>query len=276
MSRTTRTILLTLLPLIALGAVGCAAQPQNASFSITNDGAEKLLAEMRSHPKQLQRPLIILGGFNDPGFAASHLRNQFRGLTKDDRVIGVSFLFCGDFDDCKKAVIDAVDGAFPNTNLRFTTEVDVIGVSMGGLVARYAAAADPKHPDARRLRIARLFTISSPHRGAMLATLPTFSRLQLDMRSDSKFLSQLGECESCAAEDTPKQYKLVPYVRLGDEIVGEQNAAPYGQTPHWVPGEPLQNSHIGAMLDARIIADVARRLRGEKPLTTDPPAPLPT
>jgi hypothetical protein len=64
-------------------------------------------------------------------------------------------------------------------------------------------------------------------------------------------------------------------VRLGDIIVGAPNAAPEGLTPRWLPGEPLQDSHIGAMLDKRIIADVARRLRGEQPLTSDPPQPLP-
>jgi hypothetical protein len=71
-------------------------------------------------------------------------------------------------------------------------------------------------------------------------------------------------------------YELVPYVRLGDSIVGPEHAAPEGQTPWWVPLPAAETAHIGAFGDARILADIARRLRDERPLTEDPPAPLPT
>jgi len=210
-------------------------------------------------------------------------------------VISVSFFFCGSFDGCRKRVIDAVEKAFPSDDPEWTTEVDVVAVSMGGLVARYAAAP-PRAPKAtttnaasqpttdrapaRRLRIARLFTISSPHRGAALAFLPTFNQLQIDMRAGSKFLQRLDAfdelVEPGSAQTRPSDsYELIPYVRLDDMIVGERNAAPAGWTPWWVPAEPFQDSHIFAMADPRIVADIARRLRGEPPLTTDPPAPLP-
>jgi hypothetical protein len=32
-------------------------------------------------------------------------------------------------------------------------------------------------------------------------------------------------------------------------------------------------AHLGAANDTRILADIARRLRGEVPLTTEPPTP---
>ena len=48
----------------------------------------------------------------------------------------------------------------------------------------------------------------------------------------------------------------------------------YGETVY--ESEPYSHtSDLMAVLDARIIADVARRLRGEEPLTTYPPQPLP-
>jgi pimeloyl-ACP methyl ester carboxylesterase len=197
------------------------------------------------------------------------LGSDFRELTRDEsHVIGVSFFLCGTFDDCRKRVIDAVDKSFPSADPTWTTEVDVIAVSMGGLVARYAAA-EPMKKDVspRRLRIARLFTISSPHRGAALAGLPTLNRLQIDMRAGSNFLRKLDKSE--------RDYQLIPYVRLNDIIVGEENAAPAGGTAWWVPAEPFQDSHLFAIADPRIVADIARRLRGEPPLTVDPPAPLP-
>ena len=38
---------------------------------------------------------------------------------------------------------------------------------------------------------------------------------------------------------------------------------------------PLELSHIGAVLDPRILADIVLRLRNEPPLTHEPRAPLP-
>jgi pimeloyl-ACP methyl ester carboxylesterase len=251
-------------------AIGCAAPPTNQSFAVSVYDAQRVLSDMRARPRPLTRPLVILGGLGDPGFAANNLRSEFRKVTGDERVVGVSFLFCGDFDDCRKRVIEAVDKAFPSDDPTWTTEVDVIGVSMGGLVGRYAAVPshDPERP--RRLRIARLFTIGTPHRGAAWAVLPAVNGMHRAMRQDSPFLRGLSEAEAAGGG-----YEIYPYVRLGDAIVGATNAAPHGRSPWWVPGEALQDSHLMASLDARIVADVARRLRGETPFTTDPPQPLP-
>ena len=263
---------------LCLAVSGCfaggAVSTSNSSFDVTLSDAQQVLRAMKADPKPLERPLVVLGGFCDPGVASAHLRKEFRRLTGDRRVVGVSFLFCGDFDACKREVIAAVDKAFPTDDPAWTTEVDVIGVSMGGLVARYAAAPDPFLPDARRLRVARMFTISTPHRGATLAVMPTLHTLQLDMRANSRFLRSLERREAKPGENP--RYELYPYVRLGDVIVGSENAAPEGQNPLWVPAAPFQESHMMAVLDARIIADVARRLRGEEPLVTGPPQPLPT
>jgi hypothetical protein len=267
--------------LVAL-AGGCATSSavssveSNPSFDISVSAAKKLLREMRDDPRPLERPLVILAGYCDPGIASSHLRGEFRKLTHDDRIVGVSFMFCGDFESCKRQVIEAVEKAFPSDDEQWTTEVDVIAVSMGGLVGRFSAAPDPYEPESKRLKIARLFTISSPHRGAILATMPTFNSLQIDMRANSRFLRALERREARDSQKAESHYELYPYVRLGDVIVGAENAAPEGQSPIWVPGEPLSDSHIGAPMDARIIADITRRLRGECPLATDPPEPLPS
>jgi hypothetical protein len=42
-----------------------------------------------------------------------------------------------------------------------------------------------------------------------------------------------------------------------------------------VPGELGQSDHLTVQEDPRILADIARRLRGEEPFTHAPPAPLP-
>ena len=261
-----------------ISAGGCASAKPNPSFAVSTDDAQRALGEMRTHPKRLERPLVILSGFCDPGIASSHLRSEFKRLTGDDRVIGVSFLFCGDFESCRRQVIEAVDKAFPSDDPNWTTEVDVVGVSMGGLVGRYAAVPTLKEPEGRRLRVARLFTISTPHRGARLAALPGWDPMHLAMRPGSPFLRRLERLEA-----TPggRGYEVYPYVRVGDWVVGQGNAAPVGLAPLWLPNLPLQDAHFMAFVDPRILGDIAHRLRDEAPFVAGPAgrksnaAPLP-
>jgi pimeloyl-ACP methyl ester carboxylesterase len=235
---------------------------------VTLAEARRALKRMRDEPRALERPLLVLGGYLELGLSQAFLKRRFHRLTGDSRIAGVSFLLCSTFDECRRKAIAAVERAFPGPDPLRTTEVDVVGVSMGGLVARYAALR-PENADARRLCVARLFTISSPHLGADRARLPAVNQLQRDMRADSAFLRRLNRPENAPA------FPVFPYVRLGDHTVGAANAAPIGMTPWWVPDVPLQPPHSGAIVDARIIADIARRLRGEAPFTTVPPAPVP-
>src|SRR6185437_9117978 len=108
------------------------------------------------HP--LQRPLIIVTGFMDPGLSALAMRIRFGGLFDDRRIITVQLADCYSVESCRKKVIAAVDRAFASTDAGQTTQVDVIGYSLGGVVARYAALAPPSTAE-KRLRISRLFTI---------------------------------------------------------------------------------------------------------------------
>jgi hypothetical protein len=257
------SVLLTLL-------TGCySAQPINPSFPVSFDEARDALNEMRANPRRLPRPLVIVGGFMDPNVSPPLFDNFFRGVTGDTRMVTVSIGFCTSFDECRKRIIDAVDEAYPSADPQWTTEVDVVGASLGGLASRYAAAPsnDPAHP--RRLRIARLFSISSPHAGATLAEKVALTDFHRDMRPGSAFLKRVAEADAQA------KYELYPYVHLGDEIVGEQYAAPPGVNPFWLSNLPLIQAHAGAMIDPRILADISRRLRGELPFTKLPAVGLP-
>jgi pimeloyl-ACP methyl ester carboxylesterase len=244
---------------------GCAAQPINPSFPVTADFARRDLRRMESNPRRLDRPLLIITGFMDPGFAALAMRARFEAATGDDRVIIVALEDCGTYAQCTQKLIRAVDEAFPSASPTQTSEVDVIGYSMGGLVARLAA----NPPDnARRLRIHRLFTISTPNQGAIRAKeLPLLHPLQGGMRPGSPLLAQLNS--------RPEPYRVISYIRLGDKVIGPPNAVIPGGQLWWVSTLPFTNPHLGAPGDPRILDDIARRLRGEPPLTTVPPAPLP-
>lgn len=219
-------------------------------------------------PTQAVRPLVVLGGYHDPGVGPAAVCPKLRRLLTGQPVIAVSYYFDRSFDDCRKKVIDAVERACPSDDPRQTVEVDVIGLSMGGVVARYCAI---ERSGERKLRIARLFTVSSPHRGAIRATkIPAMSRLHRDLREGSDFLARLQ-----SAEGPNRGYEIIPYVRLGDWIVGVTDAAPFGQSPWWLDTPIFENAHIGAPLDPKILGDIARRLRGEQPFTQPPPTPLP-
>jgi len=260
-----------LLALLALVGIGCATSgPVNPSLPISCDGAGVAIEAMAAAPRALERPVIVVGGFLDPGLGSWWVGRRLRRVVSDpDRVIGVSFFTCCDFENCRERLIAAVDEAFPSADPEWTTEVDVVGVSMGGVVARDAAAARPNGVRARRLRIARLFTLSSPHRGATLAGIPSFHPLQVDLRYGSDFLRRLD------AESRVARYEVFPYVRLDDRIVGPENAAPFGQDPWWLSNDLFSAAHVAGCIDPRAHADIARRLRGEAPIATSPAAPLP-
>ena len=141
---------------------------------------------------------------------------------------------------------------------------------MGGLVARYAALApDPARGQTKRLKTRRLFTIATPHRGAALAPLGFWNALARDMQGGSAFLARLDAALPAAG------YELVAYTRLDDAVVGPENTAPAGVVPHWVSARPFELAHIQAKADARIRADILRRLRGETPWAKTPATPLP-
>jgi pimeloyl-ACP methyl ester carboxylesterase len=261
----TRSLLLVLLAIHSVP--GCAGRKRiNPSFDVTNDQASAAIRDMRESPKELQRPLVILGGFSDP-FGASLVRGRFEKFFEDEpKIIVVSFIGVTDFDQCRRRVIEAVDRAFPTDDPMQTREVDVIGLSMGGLVARIAA--EPDDPEARRLRIARLFAIASPLRGAKLANFPlVLTPMHRDMRVGSALLDRLNA--------NPPDYLIYPYTRLNDGTVGESLAAPAGQDPWWLDASPFSGPHFTSALDKRIIADIARRLRDEEPFATEPRSPLP-
>lgn len=264
---------LALALLLALSS-GCATTggsggaPTNPSFPLTAAAARDELRDMRDDRRPALRPVVVIGGSLDPGIGAGDLARSLRGMLDPNAVV-ISTAPClpGSMDLCRDRLLRLIDRALPpEPDSTFTREVDIVAVSMGGLIARSAALTPTD--DRRRLKIARLFTIATPHRGADAAMLPGLGERIRDMREGSAFLDSI--------EQGARDYELIAYGRLNDRIVGDANTAPIGMVPWWVSTPPLGLAHMGAHRDPRIIADIARRLRGETPYTIDPPAPLPT
>lgn len=222
---------------------------------ISLDDARVSLARMHAEPKTPPRPVFVAAGYLDPGFISGDIVKRLRLVTDEHApIFSVSFFTCANFDSCRDRLIEAIEREFPSDDPDSTIEVDIVGFSMGGLVARHAAM--PRE-SGKRVNVVRLFTIGTPHRGANLASLAFFDRRAIDMRSGSDFLAQLD------ADLETARYELIPYVRTHDAVVGEANAAPHGREPILVANKAFSLSHTMAGADERIIADIARRLRGE-------------
>src|SRR5436305_13562836 len=104
--------------LAALTTIGCAARPQptNPSFPLGLDQANRALAFMSAHPRSLDRPLLVVGGFWDFGVSPPLYKWHFHRISGDNRIVGVSIAFCGSFHECRQALIEAVDRAFPSND----------------------------------------------------------------------------------------------------------------------------------------------------------------
>lgn len=255
--------------LSALAASSCHTGIVNPSLPVSMHGAGAVLDEMEESPRRPPRPIVLVGPFRGSGLGCWLVKRRLASRLSEPVFVSSSCALACSLESCSAALIREVEEQLPSDDPQWTREVDVIGLSMGGLVARLAAA--PAHPDhpRKRLRIARLFTISSPHTGAALAPFLFWDPLAWDLWPSAATFERLAQ------EEAAPSYPIYGYVRLGDWIVGAAHAKPPGGQVWWLSDRWLVPSHIGAHLDDRILADILRRLRGEEPLSTLPPTPLP-
>lgn len=252
-----RSVLLTIVSVLISG---CHAYqgPVNPSFPVTEAEAMKDERRMRADLKPLDRPVVVIGAYRSPDPVIDAMTITLSRMTSGERgdFVRVPTWFEGDIEDLAALTIEKIERAHPSGSEAETIEVDVVGQSMGGLVARYAA----DRIEGRRLKIRRLITLATPHRGAVMAERAALveDRAIVDMYRRSLFLTKLEEAYS-------GDYEIIPYARLKDGVVHAIDAAPPGRWPIWVSGPRFGGSHFTIEEDRRILCDVARRLRGEEP-----------
>ena len=101
------------LAMVAVGVVGCAARgPVNPSFDVTVRDAQTALRQMRATPKPLARPVVVVGGWLDPGLVAHSLAADLRRATGDERIVSVAFPAAFTFQSCRERLIATVERAF--------------------------------------------------------------------------------------------------------------------------------------------------------------------
>jgi pimeloyl-ACP methyl ester carboxylesterase len=274
------TSLVLLLALLS----GCISLPErNAGLGLTRDAAEAETARMRAAPAVLTRPVVVLNGYHGLPTLASRVARKLASTTSGERddFLAISYTLETNVDEIAAEVVERVEARWPSDDPDRTVEVDVVAVSMGGLVARWAALApemrvrdqgsdstEPVTPPAhgKRLRIARLFTLGTPHRGSVMAERIAFDPATHDMRGGSGLLRTLDASFPGCGYDT------VCYGQTNDKLVGATRTAPPGQEPLWSSGT-LVFSHFTTSDNPLFLADIACRLRGEKPLLAQNGAP---
>jgi pimeloyl-ACP methyl ester carboxylesterase len=226
------------------------------------------IARMKRDPRPLARPVLVFSGWGDPGVVSLQLARDLAAVALDPSIETQQFFTSWTMDQCRRTAIEAAQKLTPPDHdpADGPFEIDVVGKSMGGLIAR-ELARDQAAADDPVVRVVRIFTIATPHRGARMASWPTFDPKVVAMRPGSPFLAALDA--ELARDHAPE---IVAYTRTGDWMVGEQNTAPVGGVVRVVPRPPLEFGHLQAGGDERILADIMRRLRGESPLLPDPAA----
>lgn len=228
----------------------------NPDFQSPPGGLRTEFARMAAAPTVAPRPIITLSGWRAIALPSQVLAKRLRRLVGQAETLSLCFTLINRFDAAADHVVRSVNRRFPNGGADETVEVDVVATSMAGLVSRLAAIGTDGRP---RLRIARLFTLATPHRGAVIANRIAPDPTVRDMKPGSPLLGKLD----AALPDA--DYELICYGRLRDGWVDARHTAPPGRDPFWSPGTRLWSHHT-ITADRLIIADIARRIRGEEPL----------
>lgn len=223
----------------------------NPDFQLDREHARAERARMRAATVPLARPVVILAGWRSPSLQGFGLAGKLAPITsgRAEDFISIAYALAGDIHAAARRARAVLAG-------RGLHEVDVVGISMGGLVARLLAAE-------QALTIHRLFTISTPHAGASLARWIRPDRAAQAMRPGSPLLARLDDR---LANET---FELICYAQLRDWWVGARRCHPPGRCSHWIDAASpldLAFSHFTSPRRWPIVLDIARRLRGESPL----------
>ncbi len=235
----------------------------NPDFDLSPAEQSAEWERMRRTPKPLERPVLVLAGYHSPLFTSRAVSARLAEITSGNAAsfLPVAYPSLTCIGSAAERAVRSASAAFPGSAAGETREFDAIGISMGGLVARYASVG--RAQAASRLKLRRLFTIATPHRGAKITRVVAVDRAAHEMLPGSAFLRGLDR------DTADHEYELVCYAQLRDWWVGASNAAPPGHEPRWTDTRGLfayTLSHFAINYNRTILLDIARRLRGEAPI----------
>ncbi len=239
-----------------------------APLTCTPEEAARLRRRLRRTPAPIDRPIVVISGYLDPGLYAGVVSRELRRLTSHDpadfRV--ARFALHGAIEPMAECVVEKLRAIAGGARASF----DLVGLSMGGLVARRVAAVVNAGDE---IRVERVFTLGTPHRGSTLAERIAPTEAARQMRPGSDFLRELDAALGLSG------IELVAYQMDADAVIGDGRGVPDGHPGHRLPRRPGE-PHLHIMGDPIAILDIARRLRGEPAILipqgpVKPPGPGP-
>lgn len=252
------------------GVVGSTRRSSgNPELVCTLDEARAELSRMARDRRPLARPILVLGAYHAWPPVVWAMVRKLRRLTGagENEIVGVSYQWETSLRAAsEKGVKRAVDawGLAPGGT---TQQIDVVGLSMGGLIARMVSSGDNEAlglpPDLPRLDAKRIFTFGSPMQGSRRAMRIRPDQAARDMRPGSAIIERI---------QSARGPEIISYGQLRDQVVGATRTAPRGMEPIWSSGTLLM-SHFTTPHNPWFLADMARRLRGEEPLLSADRAP---
>lgn len=159
-----------------------------------------------------RRPILVIHGF---GSSPRVMTPLGRFLEKRHRREVIQIRISPGFQDlstCAHSAAERIDELCQDPDFEFA---DLVGYSMGGLVASYLLKRLPCGP-----RLRRVVTLGTPHRGTPLARLGTLMlgsvcKAVPQMRPGSRFLDELH------AHDVPFDSELISVAGRSDLVVPE-------------------------------------------------------
>lgn len=233
----------------ALKLTGRGGQPEGCAVGLREVEAE--LARMAREPVGLRRPLVVLNGYHTPPNEVWWAKARLSRLTsrRASDFGTVSYMYATRLGDAAEKAVRGVERRWGKG-----VEIDVVGISMGGIVARLAAHE-------MGLRMVRLFSFATPHDGSSRAVFIAPDEAARDMKPGSAFLTRLNAFH--------RPYSMVCYGQENDAVVHHRGAAPPGERPFVAPGSWMME-HFTTLHNPWFMLDLARRLRGEEPLLKHP------
>ncbi len=224
---------------------GCSAAEKKRTREVAAEqrDAERELKEMAAAPKPLRRPLVILSGWAEPPGNWKRFRAWLEAATCgcEREILIPDLRGPGGLAAAAERVVDLCAEL---------GEVDVVAHSAGGLVAREAARASRGD---RRLRIARLFAIATPHGGSPWSgfwpILP-YPLQAADCRPSGDFIARLASDPSSAS------MPISTFWTEGDVVVPRESAEAVGNEHHAYARPRGFFVHRRCAADPRLARDV--------------------
>ncbi|HVW40203.1 MAG TPA: alpha/beta fold hydrolase [Amycolatopsis sp.] len=150
------------------------------------------------------RPLVVLPGLADNTSIFTELKQALESCGAGP-VVSFSY---GWLDDVRVAAARLADQIEQLCTVTRSDSVDIVGHSLGGLIARYYVQRLGGHP-----RVGTLITIATPHGGTIAARLPSPLPVTRQLRPGSDLLLELAEPAPGCATD------FVAFCGSADELI---------------------------------------------------------